>query len=539
MNSIFIAYLVNGNGEKSHSDQERTIKESYYRYGKRLPAKLKGAFAFAFYDTESKQTFCARDPLGIAPLYYTKTPEGYRFASDIGELLSLPSVSKKPNLRSMQTMMQCFAVDYHETMYEGIYRLPSGHSMTIENGEKQIERYWFPEKIEIDYGIDEKVAAQRLEALFEQAVERSTSSPEETAFELSGGLDSASVVSLLALKKGSGQIDSYSMDFGLLACDEGAYVDAVLAEYPVNHQKIPVDSLDYRQKYSLESLYALSPHWPIGLTFAMLLPMLEKMREDGKKVVVSGQGGDHLFTGTPYVLYDLFARGKLSAAFSEMRTHRRPGSAFKSYVLAPLLGQKNVHRFKTLLGRNERKNRFWEQCEMDGLPEEAGITNPAFKDAVDMVSSPYHSTVMDGNIFHCAERHFGIEYRHPFFDKELVEFAVSLPPEMKYANRTIKRILRKAMKGILPEKINQRRDKAEFSELLSQQMEAIDLNALLGEPHIVRLGLISRADIEWCLEKYRNGNLRYVSRLWIIVNVEYWYRYHRFGREEAKGEESL
>ena len=103
---------------------------------------------------------------------------------------------------------------------------------------------------------------------------------------------------------------------------------------------------------------------------------------------------------------------------------------------------------------------------------------------------------MDGNLFHCAEEHFGIEYRHPYFDLELVEFALSLPPEMKYKQRTIKWILRKAMNGILPDKIRDRKDKAEFSEVITQQIDAINLGVLLDEPYIVQLGLLEQSLID-------------------------------------------
>ena len=189
--------------------------EGYRLYGKKLPEKLKGTFSFALRDSETGDIFCARDPLGIASFYYTKTQEGYRFASEIETLLELPFVSKKPNLRSMHTMMQCYAVDYHDTMYEGIYRLPPGHIMSIKNGKKQIERYWFPEKIKIDYNITEEEAAQKLKELFGKAVEECVPALEETAFELSGGVDSSSVVSLLAQQNNPGEIDSYSVDFGI------------------------------------------------------------------------------------------------------------------------------------------------------------------------------------------------------------------------------------------------------------------------------------------------------------------------------------
>jgi len=137
-----------------------------------------------------------------------------------------------------------------------------------------------------------------------------------------------------------------------------------------------------------------------------------------------------------------------------------------------------------------------------------------------------HSTLMDGNFFHCAENYFGIEYRHPFFDLELVEFALSLPPEMKYKEGTIEWILRKAMKGILPDKINNRTDKAEFSELLIQQIDAIDLNELFDDPYIVKLGLMEQSVIDSYRKEYEDKTVKYISFFWTIINVEYWYRYN-------------
>lgn len=477
---------------------------------------------------ENATVFARRDPLGIKALYYTKTSNGYRFSSQLNTLLALPSVVKKPNLHAMTTMMQGFAVGYEETMYEGIYRVPPGHCISIENGEKKLERYWFPEKIEIDYSISEEEAAKKLKELLKKAVEKSVTSLEQTAFELSGGLDSSSVVSLLAKTEDARQIDSYSMDFATLNCDEGAYVDALLNKYPVHHQKVFVANLDYKNKYSLEHLYEVSPHWPIGLTFAILLPMLEQMKAEGKNVVVSGQGGDHLFSGSPYVLYDLFVRRKFGAFYEALKSYKRPWSAFKAYVLIPMLGERNTLRIKKLLGKKPKKKSFWDACDIVNFSDTLVMTNPALKNELDMLTTAYHSTVMDANIFHCAKEHFGIEYRYPFFDKALVEFALSLPVEMKYTNRRIKGILRKAMKGVLPEKIRLRQDKAEFSEILCQQIAAIDVEALLCEANIVKLGLIRQEDVDLCKKRYEAGETRYVSYFWVMLNMEYWYQHNQF-----------
>ncbi len=507
--------------------EEELLLASFYKWEHGLFSFLDGEFAFALYDAQKKIYFCARDPLGVKALYFTKIEEEYKFSSNIEDLLKLQNIQKKPNLRSMKTMLYQRTVDYTDTMYEGIYRLPPGHLMTIKDGEEHMERYWYPEKIKVNYSITEEEATKKLKELFSQAVDKMVSDLKKTAFEVSGGVDSSSVVSLLSQKSDTLIIDSYSMDFQDLKCDEGEYVDSILEQYSLNHQKVPVGKLDYYKKYSLENLYAISPNWPITLTFAMLLPMLEQMKKDGKKVVVTGQGGDHLFTGTPFVLYDLFRRFKFITLYRELKLYTKPWERIKTYIIAPMLGEKGTRFVKKILRKTKIKESFLDKTsEIKDLSEVVGVKNPAHKNALDMVTMAAQSTVMDGNLFHCTEEHFDIEYRHPFFDKKLVEFALSLPPEMKYKNKTIKWILRKAMDGILPDKIRDRKDKAEFSELITQQIDAIDLDSLLNDPYIVKLGLVEQSLIDKHRKEYENKTVKYIVFLWTIINVEYWYRYN-------------
>ena len=505
-----------------------SVSEVYKEHGKRIVESLEGEYSFALYDQKNDIYFAARDPLGVKALYYTKTANGYRFSDDISELLTLPTVEKKPALGSMRTMLECQAVDHHATMYEGIRRLPPGHTLTIKQGEVSIERYWHPEKIEINNAIGEKEAAGELRKLIEKAVDRQIGDLDATAFELSGGLDSSSVVALLAHRVLPSSISSYSMEFSGLDCNESEYVDAMLERYSLSHRKIPTGNLDYAEKYSLEYLYTLSPDWPITITFAMSLPMIERMVADGKRVIVTGQGGDHLFTGTPHVMNTLLRRGRLAALARELRNYRHPVRVFRDYALRPFFSRRSVERIKKILGKKPADPFGYADCTPFDADVTVGISDPARKFDLDTLTSALHTTLMDGNLFHCAEKHFGVEYRHPFFDRELVEFALSLPPEMKYRNRTIKWILREAMEGILPEKIRQRRDKAEFSEVLMRQIDALDLDELLGDPCIVRLGLIEKKRLEHYRESYRKREKRYTVPFWAAINVEYWYRYHGF-----------
>ncbi len=489
---------------------------------------LKGDFSFVIYDKEEDTYFCARDPLGIKPLYYINTENGYMFSEDIDELLALPSVEKKPNLKSMRSMLLCQAVDYHNTMYENIYRLPQGCTLTIVNGKEQIERYWHPEKIEIDYSISEEEAAKKLRELFTKAVTGSISSLEETAFELSGGLDSSSVVSILAKKTDPLLMESYSLNFGTLECDESKYVDDLLGKYPLKHSKVNVSNLDYKEKYALEYLYTLSPNWPITITFAMAIPMIEKMKQEGKTVIVTGQGGDHLFTGTPYMMYDLFTRGEFSFLYGQLQNYKHPLDVFRDYIVRPLLGQKIMRFFQKDQWQKKQSISQEEKCTSMDASHILGIKNPAKRFDLDMITSRLYATLMDANLFHCMEKHFDIEYRHPFFDIELVEFVLSLPPEMKYRDRRFKWIWRKAMEGILPDKINQRTDKAEFSELIRQQIDALDLDEFLVDLYIVKLGLIDRETIDKYMDEYIKKNTKFLILFWTAINVEYWYRYNQF-----------
>ncbi|MDM5263036.1 asparagine synthase-related protein [Sulfurovum sp. XTW-4] len=499
---------------------------AYEEWGNDLLSHLGGDFSFVLYDSENKYYFCARDPLGVKSLYFTKTEDGYKFSSNIDELLNLPHMQKKPNLKSMRTMLYQRTVDYTDTMYEGIYRLPPGHILTIKDGKEYLERYWYPEKIKINYEITKDEATKKFIKFFSHAIEKRVSNLDKTAFEVSGGLDSSSVVSVLSQSITPYKIDSYSMDFKGLECDEGKYVDSILEKYHLHHQKISTSKLDYKKIYSLNNLYKISPNWPITLTFAMSLPMLEKMKTDGKRIVITGQGGDHLFTGTPYILYDLFRRFKFFTLYRELKFYPKPWSVIKAYIIKPLLGERVIDVIKVLLGKNETNPFLKEGSEIEDLSQVVGMKNPAYQNDLDMITSAFYSTVMDGNLFHAAENHFGIEYRHPYFDLELVEFALSLPPEMKYKQRTIKWILRKAMDGILPDKIRDRKDKAEFSEPIRQQIDAIDLGALLDDPYIVKLGLIEQSLIDKYRQEYEDKTIKYIVILWTIINMEYWYRYN-------------
>jgi len=498
---------------------------AYKKWGASLFSHLDGDYAFALYDAKTNSYFAARDPLGIKALYYTKTSTGYHFASTVSELLTIPSVIKKPNLKSMKSMLGRFEVTYEETMFEGIYRIPPGYFIRITDNKLEQIRYWYPEKIKRDYTITPKEASETLSKLLSEAIDKRVDNLDTTAFEVSGGLDSSSIVSLLSQKVDSTKIESFSIQLEGLACDEGYYVNSIIEKYSISHQKISCEKLDYTDEYSLSNLYHVSSDWPIRFAPAMKLKISSIMKQANKSIIITGQGGDQLFGRNPYTFYDLFIRGKFLTLYQELRYFSKPFSLIKKRIIKPLIGVKNIEYIKRILLNKKYKITF-ENEEIVEFSDKIGVYECIFKNDIDAISSIKHTTILDANFLHPVESHFNVEFRHPFYDLALVEFALSLPPSFNSSEGQSKWILRKAMKGVLPEIINNRKDKAAFSNILEQHIEAVDMDALLKDAYLLKLGIVSQEYIDAVRGKYANEKFKKPVHPWMLINMEYWYRFN-------------
>ncbi len=506
-----------------YSNQELLVK-AYQTWGENFLNEINGDFAFALYDSKKNELFAARDPLGIKALYYTVADEQYYFSENIDELFQLSGMKKQPNIKSMYTLLNQRAVDYEETMYHGINRIPPGHYLKIIDGKVTLVRYWYPEKIQIDYSISLENAAIKFNQLFEEAIMSRIDDDEETAYELSGGLDSSSIVSVLKTKYPEKVIDTYSMCFNGFRCDEYQYVRAMENKFSFHTVKIDSRGIDYKDRFDFKFNYRMSPHWPITTTFTMLFHMAEKMSNDEKKIVITGQGGDHLLGGHCYVLADLLRRLEFGKALNELTHTFYSPSGFLRCGILPLLTQKQKEFIKKIFSSFYRRKNVVESENIADLFCIKDIASVLKRSTLNPLISAAQSTIMDGNVLHAIENTYHIEFRHPFFDKKLVEFVLSLPPEYRYSQGKGKVLLRRAMEKILPEKIRLRKDKAEFSEVLVQQLHVIDINKLLKKSNLASLGLIEQRKIDAMICSFENRNYSELVFLWIIVNLEYWYR---------------
>ena len=386
-----------------------------------------------------------------------------------------------------------------ETMYEGIFRLPPGHILYVENGIVTTERYWFPEKIRINHSISFEDAALQLRSKLESAIVKRYHSGVKTGCELSGGLDSSSV---FAVTQDLGMnVLPFSMRFDSLTyANESPYIDAMLRWKKAEGIDVASDALDYGGAYNMLFNYQKSPHWPLWITYTTMQRMAEVMHEHKIGQLLTGQAGDHLFQGSYETLHYLWRRGKMLSLIRELQSMRR-------------------YRMKMLVRHAIVP---WIKSAFHG----------AYNRDADLFLSDEFAQFMDTGYYRSVAQNYGMKVTHPFLDLDVVEFVLALPPHYKFFQGEGKRILREAMKNSLPEKVRTRNSKAAFGELLLQQIHAIDLKAFWQERCIVELEIVGSERISQLIrifETHKYIRLEEIAEFWRLINLESWYR-HRIGK---------
>lgn len=510
------------------SDQiHKEIISLYEKFKKDLVHHIDDELSFVIYDKINQSYFAVRDIIGFKPLYYTFLDNNFYFSNDIGELFQRSGIKKEPHLQTMKSIVFHSTIAYEDTMYENINRLPPGHCMYIScDGKYTIERYWKPEEIKINYSMTEEEAKKKLLTLFDQAVFDRIKNLKNTGFELSGGLDSSSIVSWVKNKKPDNKITAFSMNFrSMKNCDETKYIRAIQEKYNIDLKNLATDQMDYKDKYSLENNYKLNPYWPIFITYTMGFSVIEKAKELRIKTVLSGQGGDNVLAGNLFVLDEYFKRMQWNQLYKELKALPHPKNIIKRYIVLPFLGEKNIGRLRYIV-KKLKNTTIGLETNFQEFSDFYTGSSYVFKSDLSQVLHSTLSVLMESSYYNIAEKYYEIEFKHPFFDRRLIEFTLSLPPKLKYSEGISKRLLRKAMEGILPEEIRQRESKAEFTEVLRQQIDAVNLDDILNNAYISKLGIVEQERLDKYKDDYLSGKMKKVVYFWQLINLEYWYKYN-------------
>ncbi len=506
---------------------------AYEKWGEKCVDRLIGYFAFAIWYTKIEKIFIYRDRLGIRNCFYYQTDSFLIFASDISAILTFSEYSPKPNIDAMKSLLYDYTVGIGSTMYENIKSLPPGYFMCSYKMNSIVKQYWYPEKIIVNKSLSIGKASQKFLKLFEDAVHCRLRSAYPVACQLSGGLDSSSVVSIALKEKDMQDIHVFAQHYGNYTCDESKYIKSVIKKLSITYKYNRIDKLDYKNKYTLDLSYSVNPHWPMYNTFTNFLPMYEEMKQKGIRVVLTGQGGDHIVTGNTTMLVDFFQSFQWIKFMQQVKYTKSSWGAIKKYIILPLLSTHQKENLKKMICyfRKEKTNNTldhypFKDVNYDNLKD----NGKAFYEDLYDVTGAIHTTWCDSNSFQQMGK-YNLEVRHPFFDSRLVEFALSLPPEYKFSKNIIKVVLRESMKDILPEEVRIRNSKAEFSEVILDQINAIDLEVIVNDSYLENLNIISKEEILKIMndfKKMKKIDPNKVSKLWKMINLEYWLiRYNR------------
>jgi len=526
--------IAEGTRFRTHCDTE-VILHLYERYGDACVEHLTGMFAFVIWDERRRRLFFARDPIGEKPLYWAASNGTFVFASEIKALLEHPSVEREVNRNMLGPYLANAVATAPETLYRGIYKLPAGCKGHCDARGVEITRYWSlaqPRRFTED---DEHAATRRVRELLDASVQARLMSDVPVGVLLSGGVDSSAIAGLV--RENGGELASFTVGFpGHEQHDERAEARWVAERFGTHHHEVVLSEQD-----ALGTLRPLVHHADEPLADPVCIPLYavcKLAREQGIKVVLAGEGADELFWG--YASYrGVLERWRRSSALLALpQPVRRLAARATSPSRLPLRrewleglasGRPNpVHmpvcmtayqRHRTL--RDSKDGKGWApSLERDG---EDALSTLAFdtQEYEFQVRLP-ELLLMRIDRFSMAN---SVEARVPFLDPALVDYGYRLPLDLKVRAGVSKRILKEALKGVLPERVIAR-PKQGFSAPTSQWFFSAHGNLLkdLMRQDAIRAyfdvsyleGLLQAGDPT----SWESGQI-----LWPILNFGLWHKY--------------
>ncbi len=449
------------------------VLRAYACWGEDCPSRLLGDFAFAIWDFRKKQLFCARDHVGVRPFYYFYSGSLFAFGSEIRAVLAVESVPRRLNEARVVDYLveELQREDKEATFFKGVLRLPAGHSLSVGPNRFEIRDYWdlkAPPPLKLaswqEYG-----AAFR--EVFVEAVRCRLSSTHRVGSTLSGGLDSSSVVCAIR-ELLSGDMNEPLHTISLVdsdesKCGETPYIREVLAGgrlVPHIVRSDEVSSLETEMANSDEP-FEISPYYCNWFLFAAA-------KKAGVRILLDGTSGDLITPPTSclsFMIRSLDWRA-LSGELSYWRTPTLPRwRILASYGLAPLMPnvyaglRRIVHTVRT---PNAEENDWANEAFAARLNVSERIEHnrreqrkaAAVGDLGTLHGAYFKSGVLPFFFEQTGRRaaSMGVEARHPFSDRRVVEFFLSLPLKMKCSVPLPKMVIREGMTGILPEGVRLR-----------------------------------------------------------------------------------
>ena len=516
--------IARGHRFATSSDTE-VLVHLYEEYGERCVEPLRGMFAFAIWDGPRRELLLGRDRLGIKPLYYAATPDGFLFGSELKALVLSPWLSPRLDRRGLAAYLEYGYVPDPLSILDGVSKVPPGHTVTIRSGRPAApRRYWqasgyFKPGAAPD---SETQAAEDLWRKLEEAVRFHMVSDVPVGAFLSGGVDSSAVVSVMARISGR-PIKTFSAGFLEDRYNELPHARQVAEAYGTEHHELLVEPNDLKLLEELLSSF----DEPFADSSAIPTYLVSRLARQHVKVVLSGDGGDELFAG--YDRYVVDHRRRHFGLFGDLGLGV-PLRALSSIL--PVGGGKNtLHNLS--LPRLQRyihaislfPRQVLRDVMVDGDASRVDIASLADLD-LDPLSRLQDldlKTYLPGDILTKVDRMSmanSLEARVPLLDHPLVEFACSLPPDLRFRDGKTKFLLKRALAGRVPADVLTR-PKQGFAVPLeswfSGSIPGFFRDELADTSWLDGVG-IQRGEVGRLLDRFSETRRRdYCDRLWALV----------------------
>jgi len=534
-----------GHSFSSQSDTE-VILAAYREWGERCLVRFNGMFAFLLLDRAQQKILAARDRFGVKPLYYWISPDGLlAFASEIKQFTNLPGWRARINGQRAYEFLNWSLLDHTgETLFAGVRQLRGGEYIhcSLENlmAGPPINRWYRLEPCSLQK--DMKASADEFCGLFTDAVRLRLRADVSVGSCLSGGLDSSSIVCVanhvLRLRGMASQQNTFSACAKVKKYDEREYIDIVVGHTGANpHYVYPdvkelfdsVDAITWHQDepFASTSIYA---QWQVFRLAA----------SNSVRVMLDGQGADEQLAGYHNFFAPHFGNLLRNCQWARLWQEMQEAKDLHHYsmlwgwkqtldhVLPELLRQP----LRRLIGKPSKATPWLDMEKLTARPCDPFLESGAAKSrSVQALSRAQLTATSLPMLLHWEDRNsmaHSVEARVPFLDYRLVEFILGLPDDYKIASGVTKRVLREAMRGILPEGIRTRADKMGFvtpEELWMREQEPeLFRNALRDAVELS--GGIVREGVLLGLDEMIAGARPFSFLPWRLINFGTWIRVH-------------
>jgi len=529
----------------THSDTEVVLR-AFERWGPDCLSHFRGMFAIAIWDAREQQLFLARDRFGIKPLYWANTSKGLYFGSEMKAIIPFLD-EKKVNSAALSdyfTFQFCLG---EKTMMDGIKQFPAAHYALL-NSSRVVEpkRYW-EVHYQIDYDHTESWFITRLRELVNDSVQMHLRADVEVGSYVSGGVDSSLLASLARILRPSGPFKAFNGRFtDGLEYDESEYARALADEQNMQLYVADISEQDFVDNISKVIWHLDQPTAGPG-SFPQY--MVSKEVSKHIKVVLGGQGGDEIFGGYARYLVAYFEQcikgaiegtlhnGNFVVSYESiipnLETLRQYKPMLREFWSSGLFGERDERYWRLV----NRANTFGSILSPEAIDQRATFeefksifwgSNVGKESYFDSMTHFDFKTLLPA-LLQVEDRMsmaHGVEARVPFLDHPLIEFAATIPADIKFRNGELKRLLKTVFSENLPNVIKNRKDKMGFpvplNLWLKQKGPARELiGDILGSQKARSRSYLGSG---LSLDAVLDSQSTYGRNLWALLSLELWHQ---------------